>query len=341
MTADNYREDLERAVGRIREITPPDLAARFQEHGGFDAPSFISVAPSWTGQVVAIDGSNAMVVEGGSFSVGAIRAVASCFSSGTRAFLAGTGIRLVSIGREERDRDFADLYRECFGCDPITALDDRDRVLAASIFRDTLEYGTATTILEKLNETDVILLDGALRVSHASHDPPISALVRQCARKGIGLAAVTKRTTATWGGGFPLVRSVVALSARLGVSAPWCLRVPDNLLDGTRYREWVHGDTWVGLLHPRAGTAFKMELPRGTTGESALGVFSTLAACSDDGRVTGYPYPLLDAHRHAAITGDTLVQLRQNLIRKLDQSGLNFSDFRDLFGDYHDELERY
>jgi hypothetical protein len=338
---DDYGKDLERAIGRIREINPPDLAARFQEHGGFAESSFTAIAPAWTGRVVAIDGSNAMVVEGGAFSIGAIRAVASGFSRGARSFLAGTGIRLVSIGREEHDRDFASMYRECFGYEPVTPLDDRDRVLAASVFRDTLEYGTATTILERLDASDVILLDGALRVSHASHNPPISALVRQCTRKGVGLAAVTKRTTATWGGGFPLVRSAVALSVRLGVPAPWYLRVPDSLLDGMRYREWEHGDTWVGLLHPRAGAAFKLELPRGTTGERAARIFSSMAGCSDDGRVTGYPYPLLDAHRHAVITGDILVQLRQHLIRELDQSGLNFPDFRDLFGDYHDELERY
>jgi len=341
MTSDDYGRDLERAVGRIGEITPPDIAVRFREHGNFGESSFTPIAPSWIGRVLAIDGSSAMVVEGGSFSIGAIRAVATAFSRGERAFIAGTGIRLVSIGREEHDQDFARLYRDCFGCEPVTPLDDRDRLTAASVFRDTLEYGTASAVLGRLGSTDLILLDGALRVSHASHDPPMSTLIRNCTRTGIGLAAVTKRTSATWGGGFPLVRSAVALSVHLGIPAPWCLQVPDRLLDGTRFREWAHGDTWVGLLHQKAGTAFKVELPRGTAGEAAARIFSAMAGCSDDGRVTGYPYPLLDAHRQAAITGNILVQLRQHLIRELGMSGLEFPDYRNLFGDYHDELERY
>ena len=87
--------------------------------------------------------------------------------------------------------------------------------------------------------------------------------------------------------------------------------------------------------------AFKIEVP-GPTDDAALEeTVSLLAGWADDGRVTGYPYPLLDAHRTARIPADALQQVKNDLLAGVGQAGFDPDLFHDLFGDIHDEFARY
>jgi hypothetical protein len=207
--------------------------------------------------------------------------------------------------------------------------------------RDTLEYWAALTTAGRLKRGDLLVLDGALRITHASHEPVILDLLRTCARKGIHLCAVTKRTAITWGGGLPLVPAALALAEAHSVTPPWVLRLGEGGLDVTPYRQWRHGVPCVAALHPRSPLAFKIEVPAPTGDDALEAMVSRIAGWSDDGRVTGYPYPLLDAHRTARIPADALVRARNDLLAGLGRSGLDPRRFYDLFGDIHDEFARY
>jgi NurA domain len=338
---DGYRRDLASLVERIRSLNPPDLASRFATHCGITAGSFQQATPVQEGMVAAVDGSNALVVESGSFSIAAVRAAACGFSAGIRAFRSVTPLHVATLGREAQDRSFADLYLECFGTEPETTISDDDPDRAAAVLRDTLEYWVALRAAERLSAGDLLVLDGALRVSHASHDPVLVRLMKTCAKRRIHLVAVTKRTAATWGGGFPLVPAAVLLAASLSVPAPWFLPVDESCLDTTRFSQWKHGALVIAALHPRSPLAFKIEVPAPSDGAEVRRIVSLLAGWSDDGRVTGYPYPLLDVHRTARIRADAVQQVKNDLMAGMGGAGLDLSRFRDLFGDYHGELERY
>lgn len=338
---DEYRRDLASLVQRIRSLNPPDLASRFAVHWGISADSFQKASPVQEGTVAAVDGSNAVVVESGSFSIAAVRAAACGFSAGVRSFRSVTPLRLATLGHEAQDRSFADLYLECFGAEPETPLSDDDPDRAAAVLRDTLEYWVALRTAERLGAGDLLVLDGALRVSHASHDPVLVRLVKTCAKRRVLLVAVTKRTAATWGGGLPLVPAAVALAASLSIPSPWFLPVDESLLDTTRFSQWRHGALVIAALHPRSPLAFKIEVPAPADGTEVRRIVSLLAGWSDDGRVTGYPYPLLDVHRTARIRADAVQQVKNDLMAGMGGAGLDLSRFRGLFGDYHGELERY
>jgi hypothetical protein len=154
-------------------------------------------------------------------------------------------------------------------------------------------------------------------------------------------AAVTKRTTATWGEGLPLVAAVAGCAERCAATAPWYAKVPADLLDAGRHQEWRLGEIYVAQFHPRARGAFKVELPQGLSAEEVRRTFAALAFFSGDGRITGYPYPLLDAHLTAVIREDAAVQMRHDLTVGLAKLGLTSRGFFDLFGDYHDEFSRF
>jgi NurA-like 5'-3' nuclease len=66
-----------------------------------------------------------------------------------------------------------------------------------------------------------------------------------------------------------------------------------------------------------------------------------LAACADDGRVPGYPYPLLDAHRTVTIDQPLVMQIQQDIKARLTKLGIRNRIFEDLFGDLHGDFERY
>ena len=57
----------------------------------------------------------------------------------------------------------------------------------------------------------------------------------------------------------------------------------------------------------------KIDLPKGTGEETAAATMQALAACADDGRIPGYPYPLLDAHRTCLIDEPLVTQIQQDI----------------------------
>jgi hypothetical protein len=96
---------------------------------------------------------------------------------------------------------------------------------------------------------------------------------------------------------------------------------------------------YVACLHPRSKGPLKIELMAGT--KNAEEIMNRLAGCSADGRIPGYPYPLLDAHRTVALTEEIIDQVRGDLLGRLAETGIDRQTYEILFGDYHDEFARY
>ena len=339
-----YRDAIRRVAGRIREAAPPDLAERFSAAGGFDPASYRHCRPEFGGAVCAVDGSNTIVLDAGCFAVAAVRASVSAYAGGARLYHRTTPLYVVTVNPGTGNEDFDALFYDCFHRSPKVHLDHDDPVRNAAVIRDTLEYRAAMEMAGELDAGDLIVLDGTLQVRHASHDEVVESLLNLCNLRGVLIAAVTKRTSLTWGGGHPIVPAAEGLARSLGISEPWYLSLSAaaGLLDRREISAWKQrGEQYVARLHPRADRAFKVEIPRYYDTERVERVFSALASFADDGRVTGYPYPLLDAHLTTRIGRDAVEQVRHDIIRDMDRLGMNLADYTGIFGDYHDEFDRY
>jgi hypothetical protein len=336
-----YTQDIIDIVAYIQEICPPDLVARFREKTGYDASYFHSCSPSKERKVSAVDGSNATIGEAGLFSLIAVRAAESTFSGGARARRRITPIRVMQVRPEPDCQAYRDLYRECFGADPLSGLDAEDIARAATVIRDTVEYWTARQALEGLEPGDLLLLDGAFRVSHASHDLILEDILDEATRRGVLVAAIAKKTSMTWGGGYPLVQAAEGLAAELEIAAPWYIEIPGGLIDQQRHEQWRYGAIFIAKLHPRSPGALKIELPRSLTDTAVSATMSACTAYANDGRIPGYPYPLMDAHRTVILSADIVVQIEQDLMIGFQSMGMNWKDYQGMFGDYHDEFKRY
>lgn len=339
-----YQDAIRRVAGRIRECAPEDLVERFSARSGFDAGSYRHCRPAFDGAVCAVDGSNAIILDAGSFAVAAVRASVSAYAGGARVCHRTTPLQVVTVNPGAGNEDFDALFRDCFCRPPKVHLDHDDPIRNTAVIRDTLEYWAAMEMAGELETGDLIVLDGTLQVRHASHDEVIENLLNLCNLRGVLIAAVTKRTSLTWDGGHPIVPAAEGLARDLGVPEPWylCVSAAEGLIDREETHRWKQrGEQYVARLHPRAQRAFKVEIPKYYSPEMVERVFSALAYFADDGRVTGYPYPLLDAHLTTRIGIDAVEQVRQDIIRNMDLLGMSLADYTGIFGDYHDEFDRY
>jgi hypothetical protein len=282
-----------------------------------------------------------MVLEGGSIALAAIRAARTTFMGNERHNRSATPLTLVTIGPGHKNQDFADMYKDCFGVLPGKGLDNSDPERASAILRDTLEYWVAWKTAGELPSGSLLLLDGALRVSSQNHEPVLADIIKTAGESGVRIAAVAKRTRATWGGGHPLLPALSGLVAQLGIIGPWWTKIDEHLLDHKEYHQGRHGQVYVASLHRQFSRPLKMELPKGTDDQAAAATMQALAACADDGRIPGYPYPLLDAHRTVVIDEALVMQIQQDIKAGLSKQGLKNRTFEDLFGDLHGDFERY
>jgi hypothetical protein len=333
-----YDESLASTASWIRTVLPENIGDLFARCSG-NAPIF-PVTPEGGATITAVDGSNAGVLESGSLTISAVRAGAVILR-GNEINRKRTPFLLVSWGSGDGPDDFSNLYRECFGRDPGKPLEGDERAMLASLARDTLEYWLAGQLLKSLKRGDLLLLDGALRVSHESHDPVLTSLIGQAERKGVLFAAVAKRTSATFGNGYPLLPAVSAYAGIRGVPSPWWMKIEDTILDQTRFSQWQHGEVHAVSLHPYTTAPLKIELPVKQPPRVSERAISLMAGCADDGRIPGYPFPLLEAHRTVTIGEAVLGQVRQDMISALDREGFDLARFGAIFGDYHDEFRRY
>lgn len=337
----SYEYSVSAALRRIADHIPEDLVQKFADKSRMTKADIQPIRPGPSGIVSAVDGSNAMITEGGSISLAAIRAARTTFKSNERYNRSTTPITLVTIGPGHRNADFDELFEECFGIPPHKGLDNNDPERASAILRDTLEYWVTLQTAKQLSTGALLLIDGALRVSNQNHEPVLSDIIKIAAERNLLLAAVAKRTRAMWGGGHPLLPALSGFVTELGITGPWWTKIDEHLLDHTDYRQGRHGEIYVASLHSQFSRLLKMELPKGTSEDTAKKTIEALAACADDGRIPGYPYPLLDAHRTVAINEALVTQIQQDIKAGLSKQGIQNRTFEDLFGDLHGDFERY
>ena len=139
----SYEESVDKALRKIAEHIPEDLVQKVRTGEWDHRDDIHPIPPVRSGMVRAVDGSNTMVLEGGSVSIAAIRAVQTTFLNSERHHRSITPLTLVTIGPGHRNQDFDELYEDCFGTPPHKGLDNADPERASAILRDTLEYWVA------------------------------------------------------------------------------------------------------------------------------------------------------------------------------------------------------
>lgn len=320
-----YVQDLIRVVADIKQRRCNLSPTGFIAEQGIGSDDYVRIVPADDRAITAVDGSNATVYSTPFFTLDVFRGAVTWYARQERVMLRQTPLRIFRIG-DGQDEDYADVHRDYFGCEPAVPLDMGDTLAAEAAFRDTIEYGLAMAAAREASPGTLLLLDGALYAEHPSHAPILDAITDTCRERGLLLAAVTKNAGATWDGKQPLVPAAVKGAATLGIQPPWYLKVKEG---------------YVACLHSSSARGFLVTVPDAYGDEEVSAVCSALSSYAGDGRVVGYPYPLMDAHRYAVIRHDLVRHVRNDIIAGCATQSINYLDYEDILGDYHDELNRY
>ncbi|MCX6694144.1 MAG: hypothetical protein NT074_06325 [Methanomicrobiales archaeon] len=180
------RSAVERVLTRIQTLVQPDPAPAFALQSRLVREDFVGIAPVREGTLYAIDGSNALLAEGGWLTIAAMRAGMSRFQDGSVVERALTPVWCAAPGSDSGRAEFEALYQECFGGAPgfVPSFDDPARAITS--MREILELFVAREVAGRLMPGDCLLFDGSCRGA----TPPLDALYQEIT--GAASAQVSK-----------------------------------------------------------------------------------------------------------------------------------------------------
>jgi hypothetical protein len=260
----------------------------------------------------AVDGGSAIVLEGAGLCVGAVRASALSWRAGAREREHTTPLELRILD----DALARELDARVPGLPPAegpAALLDRLRCLR--------EWEQAMGLARDLREGDMLALDGPLAPRDAAPQP-LRDLAAVCEERRIALVGVCKSTSLVLGGRPALLE---ARRAARGVPEPWFTGLPS------------HRAQSIAVRFLRGARVFKVEL---LPGADPAGVLAKLAPWTRDGAYPGYPFPLALAHNRCALDEAMVEDTAHALRALLAERGVPEEDVEEVFGDFHDVLDR-
>ena len=274
-------------------------------------------------RVVAVDGSNVTLAEGGEHLLGAYRWGRVRLEGGVPLGAEPQAPDVVLLTpREGRERLRDALARAGFdGLDPPAS----STAACLEALRHVAELSCAEASLAWLDGGDLLLLDGALQSRAAA--PLLDRLLVEAARRRVDVVGVCKSTSLTLG---PVPALVACqLAGRRFPAKTWLARLPPP--------PTVRGDVLAARLSPGEERVFRFDVQ--APDRDAARVLGRLAALAGHPAYPGYPSPLAMAHNAALLNEETrralLAEVREEALR----AGLPEEAWMAAFFDYHEVLE--
>jgi hypothetical protein len=286
----------------------------------------------FTGKVAAVDGGSATVVKGRSFFIGIFRAGYVVFDKEKRVKQKVLPLSLETVSLGNVAERYKEAYTSVVGEEP-TETPGLDKILdRLRIFE---EWRLILELVEELNPSDILLVDGSLRASIVPPYSLLKAVTQKAKKKKIHLLGITKSSTLYWGKKAPLIPMVVKRAEELCENKRWYCRLSDSDLH-------LENPNWFGIIYvakfkKSSEYAFRVDINREDQVPPDL-IFSALSEYSSDPSVLGYPYPLTAAHNMVRIRSSEIEDIKYRLQQKALQNGISSVDWDLLFSDFHQVL---
>lgn len=274
-------------------------------------------------RVVAVDGSNVTLAEGGEHLLGAYRHGRVLLEGGQPLPEDAAAPEVVLLTPHEgRERLREALARAGF---PDADVPPLSNAQCLETLRTLAELACAEESLRLLGRDDALLLDGALQARAAA--PLLDRLVPAAKARGVDLVGVCKSTSLTIG---PVPALVACqLAGRAFPAKTWHARLPAPPM--------VRGEVHVARLSAGEERVFRFDVAA-HDGDAAR-VLGALASLSGHPAYPGYPSPLAMAHNAALLTEDAKRRLRAEVQEAAVRAGVPEEAWMAAFFDYHDVLE--
>lgn len=274
-------------------------------------------------RVVAVDGSNVTLAEGGEHLLGAYRWGRVVLDQGVPRPAPDQDPEVVLLTPHEgKDRVRAALADAGF---PDVDLPALSNAACLETLRTLAEMRGAEASLDLLGQGDLLLLDGALQARAAT--PLLDRLLAAAKAKGVDVVGVCKSTSLAIG---PVPALVACqLAGRQVPFRTWLARLPAPPA--------VRAPVFAARLSPGEDRVFRYDVA--AADEDAARVLGSLAGLAGHPAYPGYPSPLAMAHNAALLNEETKQRLRAQVMEEAIRAGALEEAWTAAFLDYHDILE--
>ncbi len=254
--------------------------------------------------VVFVDGGNGEILKGPNVSVQFVRLYATWYHNNVRVE-SELKERVVVVIAQKKDVDIVfeskvfdidgnELSSQFFDpFDPALALSGRraDPASVASYVRKLLELGFAESVIEGLQQGDILVRDGDLESFGSAVEERIKFLRLVADKKQVVVIGLSKTSTLCTDSG----NSAVSVLSKLSPAGVWAY--------------YTGGKVGFVKLHPMSHYVFRCDVLQQDR-DVLLYAVPLLVANSSDPAFLGYPYGLVEADKFAQVPKDELSQLR-------------------------------
>lgn len=321
----------------IRDHISLDGLDQFLCQTGVEKNDFVVVQPSdFSGEIFAIDGSNAAVCSYLTANVNLIRAGYAVYRKRDWQRTVITFDDLFLADPKLSSTNFDPYLEHFFGLNAINLKEsDLDRL--SSYYREMQEYVAINDALSRSHPGDIILYDGSFEVFEPLRDV-LATIFSRASEKEVTLLAVAKSSSLSWGMevSLPFVKHSCMVASELLPGEAWYLSLKGKKVDAGQGK-WG-GQTYVVRFCGESEHAFRVDVPA-YLGDDMGQILGKLTDHSCSAECLGYPHALFRAHRDIRITEQEGAAARERLIAGLSELGMAHQEIRMLMQDYHDILE--
>lgn len=333
----DYPKRLPTIARIISEHVFPDEIDRFLEETGIQGPDFAAIQPSsFDGEILAVDGSNAVVCGWGTAQVNLVRAGYAVYRkrSWVRTVITFNDLFLAD---PIMFRDQFNPFLSCYFDIPEIDLNESDLERLSSYYREMQEYLAIDDAIKNASSGDIILYDGSFEVFEPLR-AVLATVFKRASQRGVALLAVSKSSSLSWGAGIalPFVQHIAIAGGLMLPGAAWYLGMKDRRIDAGQGR-WG-GSSFVVRFWGGSEHAFRVDAPSYLSSEIEP-ILGRIADSSCSAECLGYPHPLFRAHRDIRILEHEALSVREALFSRLSEGGMDPGQIRMLMQDYHDILE--
>ncbi len=284
--------------------------------------------------VAAVDGSSVVILDAGSFLVGAVRVASVVYKSPLEAVEpAVSDTDVIFLSRENYEEIYTEEYTAAYGSQPPSVPDSFGDIVQR--IRSMREMRTAVSALKSLKEGDILLTDGALKADVDTPDDFFKRLGKDARKRGVVLLGVSKKSGLSFGH-FPLLALLRRQGSKLFPESEWACSLAGSSLK----LEHQLGAVYLVRFSPLSSYVFRVD----SYPEDALlpehALLSALSLYCRDPAYLGYPFPLAQVHNASIIRMDDADAISHRIEEAAITGGISAEDWEAMFMDFHNVLDR-
>jgi hypothetical protein len=295
-------------------------------------------------KLAAVDGGSHKILDAGSFILGTYRAGYLIFQDGKLVEDKIGSIKPQFISFSNLREIYSKIFTKLIGDTPVEY--PRQLHVVLERLRTFSEWERVQELVEKLDDGDIILIDGSLKASINRLDVLFQSVLEKAVDKGIHFIGISKRSTLRLNH-MPLIPKVKKVGETQFAKKYWYCQIfdkdptdvePEDVDADKGSSGQQFGKRYIVKYHPLTRFVFRTDVNRLDKTDPDL-LFSKIGTYSSDPSYLGYPYPLADIHNQVVITR----ALRDDMVYRLQgiamEKGIGLGDWEDLFVDFHRILD--